>query len=61
MLMNYTLLKCKEVYRFTKPQEKINPHMSNIQIFAENESKLENTIQTIKIFCLDIKMGFEIF
>ena len=44
--LNYILKKCTGGYKFTKPQEKINPHkyMNDIKPFAKNEKQLKTLI-----------------
>ena len=60
MPFNHILRKYTAGYKLSKSQEKINylMYMDDIKLFARNEKKLENLIQSVRIYSQDIGMEF---
>ena len=62
MQLNHILRKCKTGYKLSTLHEKINHrmYMDDIKLFAKNEKELETLKQTVRIYCQDIGMEFDI-
>ena len=62
MPLNHIFRKFTGGYKLSKSQENINylMYVDDIKPFAKNEKELEIFIQTVKIYCQDIRMEFGI-
>ena len=57
MSLNHIIRKCTSRYKLSKSQEKINHlmYMDYNKLLDINEKELETLIQTVRIYCQDIK------
>ena len=62
ILLSYILWKSTGGNKSTKSKDKINDfmYMGDIKLFAKSKTELDTLIQTIRIYCQNIGMEFDI-
>ena len=60
--LSLILRKVKAAYEFSESKEKINHllFMDNLNFYSRSEKGLDSLVQTVRVFCEDIGMEFDI-